>query len=73
MVEKFIYDNSGEFTKKQIWQQLPKKMMYQTLSVIIDYLLYAGRIAVDKDRKIAWIWNPKLVKKYIARTDLEWK
>ncbi|PIN91336.1 hypothetical protein COU57_01080 [Candidatus Pacearchaeota archaeon CG10_big_fil_rev_8_21_14_0_10_32_14] len=73
MVEKFIYDNSGTYKKKQIWERLPKKMMYQTYSVIIDYLLYAGRIAVDSEGKIAWIWDPKLVRKYIKRTDLEWK
>ena len=38
MVEKLIFETSGEFTKKQIWDRLPKKMMYQTFSVIIDYL-----------------------------------
>jgi len=47
--------------------------MYQTFSVIIDYLLYSGKIAVDKEGKICWIWSPKLVKKYLKRNDLEWK
>jgi len=73
MVERLIYDTSGEFTKKQLWDRLPKKMMYQTFSVIIDYLLYSGKIAVDKEGKICWIWSPKLVKKYLKRNDLEWK
>ena len=73
MVEKFIYDNSGEYTKKQIWERLPKKMMYQTFSVIIDYLLYAGRIAVDIEGKIAWIWDPEGVKKYLKKKHLIWK
>jgi hypothetical protein len=73
MVEKLIYDTSGTYTKKQIWDRLPKKMMYQTFSVIVDYLLYSGKIAVDSEGKIGWIWNPKLVKKYLKKTDLEWK
>ena len=73
MVEKLIYDTSGTYTKKQLWERLPKKMMYQTFSVIIDYLLYSNKIAVDREGKIGWIWNPKLVKKYLKRKDLEWK
>jgi hypothetical protein len=73
MVEKLIYDTSGEFTKKQIWVRLPKKMMYQTFSVIIDYLLYSNKIAVDREGKICWIWNPKLVEKYLKSHNLEWK
>ena len=73
MVEKLIYDTSGEFTKKQLWERLPRKMMYQTFSVIIDYLLYSNKISVDKEGKIGWIWNPKLVEKYLKKHDLEWK
>ena len=73
MVEKLIYDTSGTYTKKQLWDKLPKKMMYQTFSVIIDYLLYSNKIAVDKEGKIGWIWNPKLVRKYLKGKDLEWK
>ncbi|MEK6918666.1 MAG: hypothetical protein AABW73_01375 [Nanoarchaeota archaeon] len=73
MVEKIIYDTSGTYTKKQLWEKLPKKMMYQTFSVIIDYLLYAGRIAVDKEGKIAWIWDPESVKTYLKKKHLIWK
>lgn len=73
MVERLIYDTSGTYTKKQLWQRLPKKVMYQTFCVIIDYLLYAKRIAVDKEGKIGWIWNPKLARKYLKKPGLEWK
>lgn len=73
MVEKLIYETSGEFTKKQIWDQLPKKMMYQTFSVIIDYLLHSNKIAVDREGKIAWVYNPKLVRKYLNKPNLLWK
>lgn len=73
IVEKFIYDVSGEFTKTQIWDRLPKKMMYQTFCVIIDYLLYSGKIAVDREGKIGWIWDPEGVDKYLKRKHLFWK
>jgi len=73
MVEKLIHDAGGEFTKKQLWDRLPKKMMYQTFSVIIDYLLEIGKIAVDKEGKLCWIWNPKLVQKYLKNEKLRWR
>lgn len=73
MVEKFVYENSGEFKKKQLWENLPKKMMYQTFSVIIDYLLYSGKIAVDIEGKIAWIWDSEGVEKYLKNTKLNWR
>ncbi|MEA2053644.1 MAG: hypothetical protein U9O96_00780 [Candidatus Thermoplasmatota archaeon] len=45
-------------------------MMYQTICTIFDYLLQSGKIAVDKEGKIAWIYNPELVKKYMEREEL---
>jgi hypothetical protein len=72
-VEKMICENSGEYTKTQIWDRLPKKIMYQTFSLIIDYIMEIGKIAVDKEGKICWIWNPELIRKYLKRKDLEWK
>ena len=70
MVEEFIRENSGSYKKKALWESLPRKMIYQTFCVIIDYLLYSGKIAIDREEKIAWIYNPALVKKYLARKDL---
>ncbi len=73
MVEEFIKENGGEFKKRNLWENLPKKMMYQTFCVIFDYLLDSGKIALDREGKVAWIWNPELVKKYLNREDLSWK
>jgi len=70
MVEEFILNHGGEFKKKALWQNLPKKMMYQTFCVIFDYLLNTYKIAVDKEGKICWIWDPELARKYYARKDL---
>jgi len=70
MVEEFIKENGGEYKKRSLWEHLPKKMMYQTFQVIFDYLLDSHKIAVDKEGKICWIWNPELVRKYLARPEL---
>lgn len=72
MVERFIKEHSGEFRKRSLWETLPRKTMYQTFCLIFDYLLQSGKIAIDRERKIAWIYNPKLVRKYLARRDLSW-
>jgi hypothetical protein len=70
MVEEYIREHSGEFKKKAVWTNLPKKMMYQTFNVIYNYLLESGKIARDSDGKICWIWNPELVKKYLSDNSL---
>ena len=70
MAEEFIRDHSGEYKKRSLWENLPRKMMYQIYGVIIDYLLYSRKIAVDREGKIGWIWNPGLVKKYLAKPEL---
>ncbi|MFH1638017.1 MAG: hypothetical protein ABIB71_06335 [Candidatus Woesearchaeota archaeon] len=69
-VEEFIGKHSGEFKKRALWENLPRKMMYQTFCVVFDYLLESGKIATDKEGKIGWIWNPELVKKYLRKPHL---
>ena len=70
MVEKFIKKHDGDFRKKQLWQNLPKKMMYQTFCVIIDYLLYSRKISIDREAKIGWIYYPDDVKERIKNKHL---
>ena len=73
MVEDFIEKNSGEHTPGELFRKLPKKMMWRTFKIIIAYLENMNKIVINKDGTITWIWNPKLVKKYLARKDLEVK
>ena len=70
MVEEYIKEHSGEFKKRSLWENLPKKMMYQTYCVVFNYLIDSGKIAVDREGKIAWIWNPELVKRYLKKKHL---
>lgn len=67
MVEEFIKKHNGEFKKRKLWESLPKKMMYQTFCVIIDYLLYSRKISIDCEGKIGWIYYPELARKYYER------
>lgn len=70
MVEEFIRDHSGEYMKKSLWENLPKKMMYQTYSLVFEYLMKSGKIARDVEGKVCWIWDPDLVKKYLSDENL---
>jgi hypothetical protein len=70
MVEKFIQERDGEFKKRKLWESLPKRMMYQTFCTIFDYLAYSGKISIDSEGKIGWIYNSKLAQEYFNRFDL---
>lgn len=62
MVEKTIAKYSSECGKYQLWKKLPRKMMYQTFLVILSYLRESGKIIIDKDGCIIWIWNPEKIR-----------
>ena len=63
MVEKFIKDNSGEFNIRDLWKKLPKKVMWQTYLVVIDYLQSINKIGWGRDKVLVYIWNPELTEK----------
>lgn len=65
MVEETIQKYSQECGKYQLWKKLPKKMMYQTFQVILNYLEQSGKIIIDKDGCIIWTFNPERIKRLI--------
>ena len=73
MVERAIKKYDGTFRKRALWEKLPKKMMYQTFCVIIDYLLYSRKISIDKEGKIGWIYYPESVNKLLKNKHLFWR
>jgi hypothetical protein len=73
MVEETIKKHDGEFRKKQLWRALPKKMMYQTFSLILDYLILSRKVSVDSEGKIGWIFYPDDVEKRLKKTHLFWR
>ncbi len=73
MVEEFIKKHDGEYKKRSLWEALPKKTMYQTFCVIIDYLLYSRKISVDTEGKIGWIYYPESATYFFKRKELSRK
>ena len=70
MVEKFIEENSGEFNRTGIWKKLPKKVMWQTYLVVLDYLEDINKIGIARNGIIIYLWNPKLAKKYMSMKNI---
>jgi len=66
MVEKTIQKYSQECGRYQLWKKLPKKMMYQTFQVVLEYLEKSGKILIDKEGCVIWTYNPKLIKQILA-------
>lgn len=67
LVEKFIKENSGEYRKTELFNSLPKKIMWGTFNVILKYLHDCNKIGVDKEGHIIYIWNPELIKRFINK------
>ena len=42
MVEKTIEKYSSEFNRTQLWKKIPKKVMWQTYLIVLDYFLSSG-------------------------------
>lgn len=67
MVENFIKEHSGDFKKTELFNMLPKKIMWGTFNVILKYLHETNKIGIDRQGYIVYIWNPELAKRFINR------
>ena len=67
MIEKFIKETSGEFNRTEIWKRLPKKVMWQTYLVVIDYLQSINKIAIANNGIVVYIWSPEIARKFVNR------
>jgi hypothetical protein len=63
MVERFIEENSGEYKKTDLFKNLPKKVMWQTFQVIMEYLESVYKIVYDKEGYVVYIWDPQFFEK----------
>lgn len=63
MIEKAIYRDRSDKTITQIWRRLPKKVMWATFKTVLEYLVYSGKIYIDKDKTVSWLWDPKGIEK----------
>lgn len=59
MVEKTLYKYRSDKTITQIWHLLPKKVMWTTFVTILDYLEYSGKVIIEGDKTVTWLWDPR--------------
>lgn len=71
MLEEFIEKHTSEYNQIELFRNLPKKMMWRTFKLILAYLENLNKIVINKDGTITWIWNPKLVEKYLNNKKLK--
>ena len=71
MIEKFIKDHSGEFTKTRLFKSLPKRVMWQTFQVVMEYLEGILKIVYDNEGYVVYIWNPELYEKIKDRSEIK--
>jgi hypothetical protein len=64
MVEKALFKYKSDKTITQIWKSLPKKVMWTTFTTILNYLEYSGKIHIEKDKTVTWLWDPSGVEKW---------
>ena len=56
MIEDAIKKAKEYSTKAELLRALPKKVMYQTFNLVIDYLQKSNKIILTKDGRIIWIF-----------------
>ena len=71
MVAEAIKEH-GPITKTTLSRKLERKVMWPTLTLILDYF-ETMHFTIKKNRKIIWIYDPEFVRKHAAREDLKWK
>ncbi len=57
MVDGFIRENSGKLKKTEVFKKLPKKVMWQTYQVIINYLEEIKKITTNDKGFLEYVWN----------------
>ncbi len=56
MIENAIKRADEYPTKAELLRSLPKKIMYQTFNLVIDYLQDSRKVIVTKDGRIVWVF-----------------
>lgn len=73
MVETTIHKYSGEFKKTQLWQKLPRKVMWSTYLTVLNYLGEMNRIVISDNGIVTYIWDPELAKRLLTKKTLHYK
>jgi len=68
MIEDSIKNAKEYPTKAELLRSLPKKVMYQTFNLVLDYLQNSNKILIDRrDGRIVWIFGNEKLDRAVAR------
>jgi len=67
MVEDAIKNSKDYPTRTALWKRLPKKTMYQTYKVVIDYLIDSKKVLLTKDDRLVWVFADSEKSKKLAK------
>jgi hypothetical protein len=70
MIEDEIKKARDYPKRTELWKKLPKKIMYQTFKVVIDYLIASNKVILTEDDRLVWVFadsskSRKLIKKSV--------
>ena len=69
MVEQKIKKKKYFRLKHQLFQSLHKRVMYPTITTILEYLEESNKIVFNKDGSIVWIFSDsRKIKKSLKRS-----
>jgi hypothetical protein len=67
MVEQKLKKKKHFRTKHQLFKSLLGKVMYPTITAILDYLEESNKIAYKKDGSIVWIFKGSINSKKVSK------
>ncbi len=69
MIEHAIKKSRDYPGRTKLWKKLPKKVMYQTYKIAIDYLIQSRKVMLTKDEKLVWVFaDSAKARKLIAQS-----
>ena len=70
MIEDNIKNAENNLSKTELWEALPKKVMYQTFKTVIDYLIDSGKIIINNG-KLEWVYSDNEKKEGMAKNNYD--
>ena len=64
LVENVLRNTKESLNRTELYKKLGGRVMYSTLNVILAYLVDSGKIIMDGNRRLVWIYNPKAMLKF---------
>ena len=73
MVEEAIKKHSGKFNRTKLWEKLPRKIMWGTYKIVLNYLEDISKIGVAKKNILVYIWNPPHARKLMKMKGIKYE